>query len=67
MHTKNTLDPARLPPYMTAKQVAVLLDVSAPTVRRMAANGEIPARKIGKKLWRFPKDELLASHRLEAT
>jgi len=52
---------------MTAKQVAVLLDVSAPTVRRMASTGELPARKIGKKLWRFPKDELLASHRLEAT
>ena len=67
MHTKNTLDPARLPPYMTAKQVAVLLDISEQTVRRMASTGELPAHKIGKKLWRFPKDELLASHRLEAT
>ena len=66
VYTKNTLDPAKLPHYMDAKQVAVLLDLAPQTVRKMAAHGELPAYKVGKKLWRFRKNEILDSKRWEA-
>ena len=33
VYTKNTLDPEKLPHYMDAKQVAVLLDLAPQTVR----------------------------------
>lgn len=56
--TRNTLDPARLPPWLTTKQVAALLGVHEGTVRRWAADGTITARKAGKKLWRFPREEV---------
>ncbi len=55
----NTMDPARLPMIMDAKQVAALLCIDARTVRRKAGTGEIPAHKVGPKLWRFYKKEVL--------
>lgn len=56
--TKNTLDPARPPPWLTTQQVAALLGVHEETVRRWAADGTITARKVGQKLWRYPSEEV---------
>lgn len=39
---------------LTVKQVAELLQVSIPQVRRMIANGELSAMKVGRE-WRVPK------------
>ncbi len=42
---------------LTVKQVAELLQVSIPQVRRMLANGELSAMKVGRE-WRVPKAAL---------
>lgn len=55
----NTLDPARLPELMTTRQASALLGICEASVRRMAANGSIPANKVGEKLWRIPKRAVL--------
>ena len=39
---------------LTIKQVAEVLQVSADTVYRLAASGELQARKIGR-IWRIPR------------
>ncbi len=41
----------------TTEEVAEILSVSAITVQRMAANNEIPARKVAGR-WRFDSGEL---------
>lgn len=43
---------------LTVDEVAQLLRVSRHTVYRLAGNGEIPGRKIGRS-WRFIRTELL--------
>jgi excisionase family DNA binding protein len=47
------------PEILTIKQVAELLQVSPDTVYKLAANGELRGRKIGR-LWRFPRDVIAA-------
>ena len=42
---------------LTVKQVAELPQVSIPQVRRMIANGELSAMKVGRE-WRVPKAAL---------
>lgn len=42
---------------LTVKQVAALLQVSLSQVRRMIANGELAAVKVGRE-WRVPKASL---------
>ena len=39
---------------LTVRQVAELLQVSPDMVYRLAANGELPGRKIGR-IWRFTR------------
>lgn len=56
--TKNTLDPARLPPLLTTEQAAELLGVHVVTLRKWAATEKIAARKVGPRLWRFPREEV---------
>lgn len=56
--TKNTLDPARLPPMLKTDQAAEIIGVSQNTIRKWAADGTLKAKKIGKKLWRFPREEV---------
>ena len=56
--TRNTLDPARLPPLLTAAQAADLIGVHVVTLRKWAASGKIVAYKVGPKLWRFPREEV---------
>jgi excisionase family DNA binding protein len=43
---------------LTAEQVAALLRVSTKTVLRLARQGDLPGRKIGRA-WRFARVELL--------
>lgn len=43
--------------YLTTDEVAELLRVDAQTVRRMANNKNIPAKKVGKS-WRFSVERL---------
>ena len=45
--TRNTLDPARLPPLLTTEQAAELLGVHVVTLRKWAATGKIAAHKVG--------------------
>ena len=42
---------------MTIKQVAEKLHLHPVTVRRMAKNGDLPARKLGRK-WHFLKEAI---------
>jgi excisionase family DNA binding protein len=44
------------PPVLTASAVAQRLGLSERSVRRMAAEDEIPAFKAGPRFWRFPAD-----------
>jgi excisionase family DNA binding protein len=44
---------------LTAEQAARFLRVSTKTLLRLAREGDLPGRKIGRE-WRFAKSELLA-------
>lgn len=56
--TRNTLDPARLPPLLTTEQAAELLGVHVVTLCKWSATGKIAARKVVPRLWRFPREEV---------
>ena len=43
---------------MTIKDVAAYLKFSAASIYRMAQRGDIPAFRIGTRIWRFRKEEL---------
>jgi excisionase family DNA binding protein len=45
------------PVVMSVNDVSILLDISKRTVRRLCAQGDIPANKIGKD-WRIEKEAL---------
>jgi len=45
--------------FMTIEEVAGMLRLSRDTVYRLAANGELPGKKVGRA-WRFPKQEIEA-------
>lgn len=47
-----------LPEVLTVEEAAVLLRLSAYTVRELARKGKLPARKIGGE-WRFSRKALL--------
>ena len=40
---------------LTINELAELLQISPNTAYKMASNGEIPGRKIGKSMWRFSR------------
>ena len=48
----------REPDVLTVEQLAELLQVDAPTVRKLAAAGELPGRKLGRH-WRFSRHAVL--------
>ena len=50
----------KAPQFMTAEYAALLLGITVVTLRRMARDGEIPAKKTGPRLWRFEKSALMA-------
>lgn len=45
--------------FLSTQQVQDLLDVDASTIYRMAADGRLPAVRIGRQ-WRFPADQIEA-------
>ena len=47
----------RNPEFLTADQVAPLINLSAQTVRSLCRSGELPARKLGKE-WRIHRDRI---------
>ena len=51
-----THEPA--PEVLTAEQLAALLQLDVETVRKLAANGDIPGRKVGGH-WRFSRQAVL--------
>ncbi|MDR1529005.1 MAG: helix-turn-helix domain-containing protein [Burkholderiales bacterium] len=50
--------------YLSVHQAAKLLAIHPITMRRMAANGRLPAFKIGR-VWRFAEVDLLAAARAQ--
>lgn len=45
-------------PLWTVKDTAEFLRLKPETVRLMARHGELPAIKVGKRLWRFRPSEV---------
>ena len=52
-------DARQLPAYLTPVQYGELMGVCPKTVRRMCQRGELPAQKVGPKLWRIDKNAAL--------
>jgi excisionase family DNA binding protein len=48
----------REPDVLTVEQLAQMLQVDEKTVRTLAANGELPGRKLGRQ-WRFSRQAVL--------
>lgn len=55
--TRNTLDPARLPPVLRTDQVAAITGLNVVTIQRKIRSGELAANKLGK-IWLVPKREV---------
>lgn len=55
--TRNTLDPARLPPTLTPAMMAEITGLNVVTIRYKAKSGEIEAKKLGRK-WIIPRREV---------
>jgi excisionase family DNA binding protein len=53
------IDTANLPDVIDVDEVAALLRVDDKTVREMFARGEIPGRRVGRKLIRFNREAVL--------
>ena len=50
----------KAPQLMETDYAALLLGIAPDTLRRMARRGDVPAKRLGRKLWRFEKSELMA-------
>ena len=48
----------QFPEMMNTEQAARYIGIDTGTLRKWARNGDIPAHKVGPKLWRFFKSEL---------
>ena len=57
--TARTLDPQALPPLLTARQVAELLQLHINTVKKLCRIGKLPAFKAAA-VWRIKREDLLA-------
>ena len=53
-------DTRQLPAYLDTKQYAAMRGLDAKTVQRMCRKGELPAFKVGPRLWRIDKNKALA-------
>ncbi len=49
---------AEYPPIMTTEDVSGLLNLSVPEVRRLAREGVLPSRKVGRA-YRYFRDEIV--------
>jgi excisionase family DNA binding protein len=52
--------PAAAEPLWTVEEVAEYLRLQPETVRAKARKGELPAYKVGKRMWRFDFKEINA-------
>ena len=50
----------KAPPMMDTDYASLILGIGPDTLRRMARRGDVPAKKIGPRLWRFEKEALMA-------
>ena len=55
----------RFPELMNTTQAAEFLGVDVYTLRKWARDGSVRAYKVGPKLWRFQKSELLSIEKKE--
>lgn len=46
-------------PILSTERVAILLGITPQVVRIMARTGQIPAYKVGKRIWRFNKTDIM--------
>lgn len=53
-------DARQLPAFLTPKEFGALMGVCPKTVQRMCRMGELPAHKVGARLWRIDKNAALA-------
>ena len=56
--------PAASEPLWTVEEVAEYLRLQPETVRAKARKGELPAYKVGKRIWRFDIKEINACLKL---
>jgi excisionase family DNA binding protein len=56
-----TAESASLPKYLTSEAMAEMLSCSPRFVQLLAQRGEIPSLRVGKKLWRFEAEAVLAA------
>lgn len=52
-------DARQLPAFLTPKEFGTLMGVCPKTVQRMCRMGELPAYKVGPRLWRIDKNAAL--------
>lgn len=52
-------DARQLPAYLTPRQYGELMGINLKTVQKMCREGEIPAAKVGPRLWRIDKNAAL--------
>lgn len=53
-------DARQLPAFLTPQEYAELMGLHPKTVQRMCRMGELPAYKVGPRLWRIDKNAALA-------
>lgn len=53
-------DARQLPAFLTPKEFRALMGVCPKTVQKMCRMGELPAYKVGPRLWRIDKNAALA-------
>lgn len=52
-------DARQLPAYLSPAEYAALMGLNLKTVQRMCRTGELPACKVGPRLWRIDKNAAL--------
>ena len=52
-------DARQLPAYLSPAEYAALMGLNPKTVQRMCRMGELPAHKVGPRLWRIDKNAAL--------
>lgn len=52
-------DARQLPAYLSPAEYAALMGLNLKTVQRMCRTGELPAHKVGPRLWRIDKNAAL--------
>ena len=53
-------DARQLPAYLTPAEYSALMNINVKIVQKMCREGELPASKVGPRLWRIDKNAALA-------